>query len=149
MTEIERRLFCNGVKDVLDATTHYFPDIGIDIVPGCMDVQASDEEDTWTDRCGRDERCLGKVHHVRIIRRRDFERSSDQPAERYIIKPAVEDAEIVSLTFERGVLEVYGTIISALQGLAGALLVFFIVTLIAFVIVRIVEMIPRARQGDG
>ena len=69
--------------------------------------------------------------------------------ERYIIKPAIEDAEIVSLTFERGVLEVYGTIISALQGLAGALLVFFIVTLIAFVIVRIVEMIPRAKHGDG
>ena len=69
--------------------------------------------------------------------------------ERYIIKPAIEDAEIVSLTFERGVLEVYGTIISALQGLAGALLVFFIVTLIAFVIVRITEMIPRAKHGDG
>ena len=69
--------------------------------------------------------------------------------ERYIIKPAIKDAEIVSLTFERGVLEVYGTIISALQGLAGALLVFFIVTLIAFVIVRITEMIPRAKHGDG
>ncbi len=68
--------------------------------------------------------------------------------ERYITRPPVEDAEIVSLTLERGVLEVYGTIISALQGLAGALLVFFIVTLIAFVIIRIVEL-PRARVGSG
>ena len=58
------------------------------------------------------------------------------------------DAEVVSLTFERGVLEVYRTVISALEGLAGALLVFFIVALIAFVIVRMVEL-PRARAGNG
>ena len=31
------------------------------------------------------------------------------------------DAEVVSLTLERGVLEVYRTVISALEGLAGAL----------------------------
>jgi large-conductance mechanosensitive channel len=68
--------------------------------------------------------------------------------ERYITRPPVEDAEIVSLTFERGVLEVYRTVISALQGLAGALLVFFIVALIAFVIVRIVEL-PRAKTGSA
>ena len=68
--------------------------------------------------------------------------------ERYITRPPVEDAEVVTLTFERGVLEVYGTVISSLQGLAGALLVFFIVALIAFVIVRIVEL-PRAKPGDG
>ena len=68
--------------------------------------------------------------------------------ERYITRPPVEDAEVVTLTFERGVLEVYGTVISSLQGLAGALLVFFIVALIAFVIVRIVEL-PRAKPGNG
>jgi hypothetical protein len=68
--------------------------------------------------------------------------------ERYITRPPVENAEIVSLTLERGVLEVYGTVISALQGLAGALLVFFVVALIAFVIVRIVEL-PRGRAGNS
>ena len=68
--------------------------------------------------------------------------------ERYITKPPVEDAEVISLTFERWVLEVYRTIISALEGLAAVLLVFFIVALIAFVIVRIVEL-PRAKAGNG
>jgi hypothetical protein len=38
------------------------------------------------------------------------------------------------------VLEVYGTVISSLQGLAGVLLLFFVVALIAFVIVRIFEL---------
>ena len=60
--------------------------------------------------------------------------------ERYISKPAGQNAEILSLTPERWVLEVYRTIISVLQGLAGVLLLFFIVALIAFVIVRIVEV---------
>lgn len=60
--------------------------------------------------------------------------------ERYITKPPVQNAEVVSLTWERWVLEVYRTVISVLQGLAGVLLLFFIVALIAFVIVRIVEV---------
>ena len=60
--------------------------------------------------------------------------------ERYITRPPVQNAEIVSLTPERWVLEVYRTVISVLQGLAGVLLVFFIVALIAFVVVRIVEL---------
>jgi hypothetical protein len=60
--------------------------------------------------------------------------------ERYITKPPVQGGEIVSLTAERWVLEVYRTIISALQGLAEVLLLFFIVALLAFVIVRIVEL---------
>ena len=59
--------------------------------------------------------------------------------ERYITRPPVQNSEILALTRERWVLEVYRTIISALQGLAGVLLVFFIVALIAFVIVRIFE----------
>jgi hypothetical protein len=60
--------------------------------------------------------------------------------ERYITRPPVQNAEIVSLTLERWVLEVYRTVISVLQGLAGVLLIFFIVALIAFVVVRIVEL---------
>lgn len=60
--------------------------------------------------------------------------------ERYITKPPVQGGEIVSLTPERWVLEVYGTVISSLQGLAGVLLLFFVVALIAFVIVRIFEL---------
>jgi hypothetical protein len=60
--------------------------------------------------------------------------------ERYITKPPLRDAEILSLTSERWVLEVYRTVISVLQGLAAVLLLFFIVALIAFVIVRIVEV---------
>jgi hypothetical protein len=59
--------------------------------------------------------------------------------ERYITKPPVQNAEVVSLTLERWVLEVYRTIISVLQGLAAVLLVFFIVALGAFVVVRIIE----------
>ena len=60
--------------------------------------------------------------------------------ERYITRQPFPDAEILSLTPERWVLEVYRTIIGVLQGLAGVLLVFFIVALIAFVIVRIIEV---------
>jgi hypothetical protein len=60
--------------------------------------------------------------------------------ERYITRPPVRNAEIISLTMERWVLEVYRTIIGALQGLAGVLLLFFVVALIAFVVVRIVEV---------
>jgi hypothetical protein len=59
--------------------------------------------------------------------------------ERYLTAPAFQSAEILELTSERWVLEVYRTIISVLQGLAGALLLFFVVALIAFVFVRIIE----------
>ena len=44
------------------------------------------------------------------------------------------------LTENRWVLEVYRTIIESLQGLAWVLLVFFVVALIAFVIVRAFEL---------
>ena len=59
--------------------------------------------------------------------------------EKYITKPAYKDAEIVQLTTDRWILEVYRTIIETLQGLAWVLLVFFIVALLAFVVVRIFE----------
>jgi hypothetical protein len=61
--------------------------------------------------------------------------------ERYItplaggIKP-----EILPLNSDRWVLEVYRTIIGTLQGLAWLLLVFFVVALIAFVIIRVFEL---------
>ena len=61
--------------------------------------------------------------------------------ERYItplaggIKP-----EILQLNGDRWVLEVYRTIIGTLQGLAWLLLVFFVVALIAFVIIRVFEL---------
>ena len=60
--------------------------------------------------------------------------------ERYITKPPVQNAEVLTLTGERWILEVYRTVIGVLQGLAGVLLVFFIVALMAFVVVRIVEV---------
>ena len=52
-----------------------------------------------------------------------------------------QNAEVASLTLERWVLEVSSTALSALQALAGALLIFFAVALIAFVIVRVVELL--------
>ena len=60
--------------------------------------------------------------------------------EKYITPPQTKDAQVIELTSERWVLEVYRTIIEALQGIAWLLLVFFIFALIAFVIVRVFEI---------
>ncbi|MES2490542.1 MAG: hypothetical protein V4607_12190 [Pseudomonadota bacterium] len=61
--------------------------------------------------------------------------------EKYITPPAyVKDAQIVQLTGDRWVLEIYRTIIETLQGIAWMLLVFFVFALIAYVIVRLAEM---------
>ena len=57
------------------------------------------------------------------------------------------EAQIVQLTGERWVLEIYRTVIEALQGIAWMLLVFFVFALIAYVIVRIAE-IKRSHTGD-
>jgi hypothetical protein len=65
--------------------------------------------------------------------------------ERYVTRPPIQDAEIVALTPERWVLEVYRTVISVLQGLAGVLLIFFVVALLAFVVTRLIEM----RRSSG
>lgn len=61
--------------------------------------------------------------------------------EKYITPQVIDgaEAEIVALTTERWILEVYRTIISTLQGIAWLLLVFFVFALIAYVIVRIYE----------
>lgn len=68
--------------------------------------------------------------------------------ERYITGPQhVKEREVIPLTVERWVLEVYRSVIESLQGLAGALLVFFIVALIGFVIVRIFELRKAKTPG--
>lgn len=50
------------------------------------------------------------------------------------------DSKVLELTQDRWILELYRTVIEALQGIAWLLLVFFVVALIAYVIVRIAEM---------
>ena len=57
------------------------------------------------------------------------------------------DAKLLALTQERWILELYRTVIEALQGIAWLLLVFFVFSLIAYVIVRIAEM-KRAHPND-
>ncbi len=66
--------------------------------------------------------------------------------EKYITRPMLEHAEIVQLTTERWVFEVYRTVIGTLQGVAWMLLVFFIFALIAYVIVRAFEL--KKKSGE-
>ncbi len=64
--------------------------------------------------------------------------------ERYITQQYRGD-DILQLTTERWVLEVYRTIIGTLQSCAWLLLVFFVVALLAYVIVRVFELLrPKA-----
>lgn len=67
------------------------------------------------------------------------------------IKPLryVKDSEPIKLTAERWTLEIYRTIIETLQGLAWVLLVFFIIALIAFVLVRIIEIVRKNKTTAG
>lgn len=58
--------------------------------------------------------------------------------ERYI-SPQGPNTQALELNRDRWVLEVYRTIIESLQGLAWLLLVFFVISLIAFVILRRAE----------
>lgn len=51
-----------------------------------------------------------------------------------------EKVQIVPLTGERWILEVYRTVIESLQGITWLLLVFFVVALIAYVLVRLGEL---------
>ena len=60
--------------------------------------------------------------------------------ERYISPGQYKDAQILELTRDRWVLEVYRTVVETLQGIAWLLLVFFTVALVAFVIVRMFEL---------
>ena len=69
--------------------------------------------------------------------------------EKYITRPMLEHAEIVQLTQERWVLEVYRTIIGSLEGIAWMLLVFFIFALIAYVITRAFELKRKAKSDES
>ncbi len=60
--------------------------------------------------------------------------------EKYILPARTAESPVLSLTMERWILEVYRTVIGSLQGMAWLLFVFFIFALLAFVIVRVVEM---------
>ena len=59
--------------------------------------------------------------------------------EKYIT-PRPEEAEVIVLNAERWTLEIYRTVIGSLQSIAWMLLVFFVFALIAYVIVRGMEM---------
>lgn len=56
------------------------------------------------------------------------------------------EAVVTALTSERWALEIYSTIIGTLSGIAWMLLVFFVIALIAYVIVRIFEAKKNKEQ---
>jgi len=60
--------------------------------------------------------------------------------EKYI-SPLYEDTEqrVVALSANRWILELYRTVIETLQGIAWMLLIFFLIALIAYVIVKLTE----------
>jgi hypothetical protein len=66
--------------------------------------------------------------------------------EKYITPWRGDDEQsVVALTGNRWILELYRTVIETLQGIAWLLLVFFVIALIAYVIVRFTE---TRRIGD-
>jgi ABC-type multidrug transport system fused ATPase/permease subunit len=68
--------------------------------------------------------------------------------EKYVTQRMPGDIPVPDLNRDRWVLEVYRTVIESLQGLAWVLLVFFIIALVAFIIVRISEMVGRSSKGQ-
>ena len=68
--------------------------------------------------------------------------------QQYITAPQYSGAQVVQLTSDRWILEVYRTIIGTLQGIAWVLLVFFIFALLAFVVVRIFEL-KKSKKDDN
>lgn len=56
--------------------------------------------------------------------------------------------QILALSSDRWILELYRTVIGSLESLAWLLLVFFVVALIAYVIVRLAEL-RRSRVSDS
>jgi hypothetical protein len=69
--------------------------------------------------------------------------------ERYITPHRPDMPEALVLTTERWVLELYRTVIGALQGIAWLLLVFFVVALVAYVILRLGERRLRAGRAPA
>lgn len=67
--------------------------------------------------------------------------------ERYITPRGGED-QILTLTTERWLIEVYSTIIGTLGSLAWMLLVFFIFALIAYVIIRAFELFRKEKSAN-
>ena len=59
------------------------------------------------------------------------------------------EGTVVALTTERWIFELYHTIISALQGIAWLLLVFFVFALLAYVVVRAFDLRQGLRQGKS
>lgn len=59
------------------------------------------------------------------------------------------EGTVVALTTERWIFELYHTIISALQGIAWLLLVFFVFALLAYVVVRAFDLRHGLRQGKS
>ena len=68
--------------------------------------------------------------------------------EKYIT-PRTKDGTILELTSDRWILEIYRTAIGTLQGNAWMLLVFFLFALIAYVIVKGLELRKQARSEHG
>ncbi len=69
--------------------------------------------------------------------------------ERYISPTRYDkEAMVLELTQDRWILELYRTVIEALQGIAWLLLVFFVFALVAYVIVRIAEMRRGPKDGE-
>jgi hypothetical protein len=60
----------------------------------------------------------------------------------------VNEAPVPELTQDRWILEVYRTIIESLQGIAWLLLVFFVIALLAFVVVRVVELVRSSASPE-
>lgn len=54
---------------------------------------------------------------------------------------------VPELNQDRWILEVYRTIIDSLQGLAWLLLAFFLIALVAFVVIRVFEMIGSSKAA--
>lgn len=67
--------------------------------------------------------------------------------ERYITRQP-QQQEILQLTIERWILEVYRTIMGTLQSAAFTLLLFFLCALVAFVIIRVFEL-RRPKNGQA
>ncbi len=67
--------------------------------------------------------------------------------EKYI-SPQTEKGIILELTNERWVLELYRTIIGTMQSIAWMLLVFFIFALLAYVIVKGMEMRKQMKESQ-
>ncbi len=68
--------------------------------------------------------------------------------EQYIIRPQCgNDSQLESLTTEKWFLELFRTIIETLQALAWVLLTFFIISLFAFVIIRLIEVFKKNSEA--